>query len=100
MEQTPLQEQVQISNPPTQQPQLAKPCTGLRNIISVSAAVLGASFFMPWAKFFGGNISGLDIQKHFESYKLVWLLPVCAAITLVLNMAGAPTALARRIARR
>jgi hypothetical protein len=99
MEQTPLQEQVQTSNPPsTPQSQPSKSSNTIRNVISVSAAILGASFFMPWAAFFGGNISGLDIQKHFDSYKLVWLVPACAAITLLVNMAGAQTAIVRRIA--
>jgi hypothetical protein len=95
MEQTPLQEPVEVSSPTFTQPSRTKQST-TRNVVSVSAAALGASFFMPWAAFFGGTISGLDIQKHFDSYKLVWLLPACAAITLVLNLAGAPTALARR----
>ncbi len=53
---------------------------------------------MPWATFLGGNISGLDIQRHFKSYQLVWLMPALAGITLVMNMAGAPTNLTRRIA--
>lgn len=52
---------------------------------------------MPWASFFGGNISGLDLQKGSESYELVWLLPACAVLTLALNMAGVPTGLVRRI---
>jgi hypothetical protein len=99
MEQTPLQGQVQSSIPSsTQQSPPPKPSSIARNVISVSAAVLGASFFMPWANFLGGNLSGLELQKHLESYKLVWLLPACAAITLILNIAGAPTALVRRIA--
>jgi hypothetical protein len=99
MEQTPLQEQIQTNNPPsTQQPQPTKSSTITRNVISVSAAILGASFFMPWATFWGGNISGLEIQKNVDSYKLVWLLPACAAITLLLNVAGAQSAIVRRIA--
>ena len=53
---------------------------------------------MPWVAFFGGAASGLELQKHSDSYKFVWLLPACAVITLLLNMAGAPTALVRRIA--
>jgi hypothetical protein len=96
MEQTPLQGQVQTSS--SSATQQSKSFTIVRNAISVSAAVLGASFFMPWAVFFGANISGLDIQKNFESYRLVWLLPACALVALILNVAGASTALARRIA--
>ena len=98
MEQTPLQEPIQLGDPSSTQPPKTKPSYIARNVISVSAAVLGASFFMPWAAFFGGNISGLDIQKHFDSYKLVWLVPVCAAIALFVNIAGAQTPIVRRIA--
>jgi hypothetical protein len=101
MEQVPLQEQTQTSTSnPSSTPQ-TPPNRGThtcRNITSLAAAVLLASFFTPWATFFGGNISGLDIQKNFESYKLVWLLPACAGVTLALNLAGAPTGLVRRIA--
>jgi hypothetical protein len=98
MEQTPLQEQVQTSSSPSTQPsQPAKASNTTRHIISIAGAVLAASFFMPWAGFFGGNISGLDIQKNMESYKLVWFLPACAVVTIVLNIAGAQTAFVRRI---
>lgn len=53
---------------------------------------------MPWVAFWGGSASGLEIQKHADEYKFVWLLPACAGVALLLNMAGAPTALVRRIA--
>jgi hypothetical protein len=69
-----------------------------RNLISLSAAVVFFSFFLPWVNLFGGNISGLDIQKNFPSYQYVWLVPVVAVITLLLNMAGTNTNLVRRIA--
>jgi len=98
MEQTPLQEQIQTSSSSIQPPQPSKASNTPRNIISIAAAVLAASFLMPWAGFFGGKISGLDIQKNMDSYKLVWFLPACAIITLALNMGGAQTALVRRIA--
>lgn len=98
MEQTPLQEQVQTSSSSTQSPLPTKASNTPRNIISIAATVLAASFLMPWAGFFGGNISGLDIQKHMDSYKLVWFLPACAVVTLALNIARAQTAVVRRIA--
>jgi hypothetical protein len=100
MEQTPLQEQVQPStsnSSPTDQPPNRRSNT-YRNITSIAAAVLLASFFAPWATFLGGNLSGLDIQKHFESYKFVWLVPASAVAALVLNMAGLRTATVRRAA--
>jgi hypothetical protein len=100
MEQTPLQEQVQPStsnsSPTDQSPN--RGTNTYRNITSIAAAILLGSFFAPWATFFGENISGLDIQKHFESYRFVWLVPACAAVALVLNMAGLRTALVRRTA--
>lgn len=46
----------------------------------------------------GGNISGLDLQKHVNSYKLVWLLPLLAGLTLILSMARQNTNLLRRLA--
>jgi hypothetical protein len=100
MEQTPLQEQVQPStsnsSPIDQSSNRGK--NTCRNITTIAAAVLLASFFAPWATFLGGNLSGLDIQKHFESYKFVWLVPACALVALVLNMAGLRTASVRRAA--
>jgi hypothetical protein len=97
MEQTPLQEHVKTSSLPSPQQLQTKPSVTARNVISVSAAGLGASFFMPWMMFLGGNITGLDIQKNFPSYKLVWLLPACAAYVLIMNMAGKSKASDRRI---
>jgi hypothetical protein len=69
-----------------------------RNLISLSATVVFISFFLPWIHFFGSNLSGLDIQKNFTSYRLVWLMPLLAAGTLGLNMAGQKTDLFRRLA--
>jgi hypothetical protein len=101
MEQTPLQAQIQTStSSPSSTAQLPpNPSTNTcRNITSIAAAVLVASFFAPWATFFGENVSGLDIQKHFESYKFVWLVPMSALVALVLNIAGLRTAFVRRAA--
>jgi hypothetical protein len=70
----------------------------LRNLISLSATVLFFSFFLPWVSFLGGTLSGLDLQKHTDSYKLVWLLPAFAALTLILNIARQGTSLMRRLA--
>ena len=100
MEQTPLQEQVQTSTTNSSsagQSQHGNTNTS-RNITSLAAAVLFGSFFAPWAIFLGRNISGLDIQKNFESYKFVWLVPAFALVALVSNMAGLRTASVRRAA--
>jgi hypothetical protein len=69
-----------------------------RIIINLAATVVFFSFFLPWIIFLGSNMSGLDIQKNFSSYRLVWLVPVLAVITLLLNMSGTNTNLVRRIA--
>lgn len=101
MEQSPLQGQVQTStnNPSSTQQSPSNHSTNTcRNITSIAAAVLLASFFAPWTTFLGAKISGLDIQKNFESYKFVWLVPACALVALILNMAGLRTASVRRAA--
>ena len=68
------------------------------NLISLSAAALCASFFLTWINFLGVGLSGLHIQQNFESYRLVWLMPVLAALVLMLNMARIRTGVIRRFA--
>jgi hypothetical protein len=67
-------------------------------LIGIAAIIVCASFFMPWVSFLGANMSGLDIQKNFTSYKLVWLLPTLAIITFLLNIVGVRDNVVRRIA--
>jgi hypothetical protein len=67
------------------------------NLISLSAAILCLAFFAPWVTFFGALLSGLDIQKNFESYKLVWMVPALGLVTLGLNMARAEIGFIRRV---
>jgi hypothetical protein len=69
-----------------------------RNIISLVCVILLISFFLPWANFFGANLSGLDIQKNFSSFKLVWVLPTMALIAFIANIAGSRTSLFHRLA--
>jgi hypothetical protein len=100
MAQKPSEEQVQtskINSPSTENPSSSGSLASRRNSVSLAAVILFASFFIPWATFFGSNISGLDIQKTFSSYKLVWLLPACALLTFLLNIARLPTAIVRRL---
>jgi hypothetical protein len=85
----------------TAEPTSATPaCTPQTNrtFISIAAAALCISFFMPWVNILGANVSGMDIQKNFSSYRLVWLVPVLALITLLLAIAGQNTNVIRRIA--
>jgi hypothetical protein len=55
---------------------------GRAQLVSLCAAGLGVSFFLPWANFFGGNVSGFDIQKLGDQQRLLWLIPICCAITV------------------
>src|SRR5437899_497825 len=68
------------------------------DLVSLSAAALCLSFFLPWIKFLGAGVSGLDIQKNFSSYRLVWLMPLVAFFALVANMARQDTSIIRRLA--
>jgi hypothetical protein len=53
-----------------------------RHLINLCAAGLGVSFFLPWARFFGSNLSGFDLQKMGDQQRLLWLIPICCAITI------------------
>jgi hypothetical protein len=102
MSQTTSEEQVQTTQTasPSVQP-IQNPdriTISRRFFISVSALALFASFFLPWTTIFGKGLSGLDIQQNFSSYKLVWLLPVCALLAFILNLVGRGTNLMRRVA--
>jgi hypothetical protein len=100
MAQTPPEEKVQTSqtnSPSAENPSSSGSLASRQNSVSLAAVILFASFFFPWATFFGSNISGLDIQNNFESYKLAWLLPACALLTFLLNIARLPTAIVRRL---
>ena len=51
-------------------------------LTNLCAAGLGVSFFLPWAQFFGGNISGFDLQKAGDEQRLLWAIPVFCVITI------------------
>ncbi len=67
-------------------------------LINISALTLAASFFLPWVTVLGKGLTGLDIQRNFSSYQLVWVLPVLALLALVLNAARVETKIVRRVA--
>lgn len=52
------------------------------HIVNLCALGLGVCFFLPWAKFFVGNLSGFDLQKLGDQQRLLWLIPICCAITI------------------
>lgn len=59
--------------------------------ISICAAGLLVSFFMPWIKVFFVSVSGADIAKaagEFDigSGQFLWLIPVMAIVTLVAGL--------------
>ncbi len=43
-------------------------------------------------------MSGLDIQKHFQSYDFVWLVPASALLALFLSLGGYGGSALRRLA--
>ena len=53
-----------------------------KQLTNLCAAGLGVSFFLPWAQFFGGNISGFDLQKLGDEQKLLWAIPIFSALTI------------------
>jgi len=55
---------------------------GRTQLINLCAAGLGVSFFLPWAQFLGGNVSGFDLQKSGGEQRLLWLIPIFCAITI------------------
>jgi hypothetical protein len=55
---------------------------GRAQLVGLCAAGLGISFFLPWARFFGGNPSGFDLQKMGDQHRLLWLIPIFCVITI------------------
>lgn len=53
------------------------------HLVNLCAAVLGVSFFLPWAQIFGVNVSGFSLQKLGDAQRLLWLIPILCAITIV-----------------
>jgi hypothetical protein len=59
---------------------------GRAQIVNLCAIGLGISFFLPWANFFGANISGFDLQKAGGGQLLLWSIPIFCAITIIAGM--------------
>jgi hypothetical protein len=51
--------------------------------INLSATGLLICFFLPWAQFFTGRLSGFDLQKIGGAHKALWLIPISCIITIV-----------------
>jgi hypothetical protein len=59
----------------------------LTQLVNFCAAGLGISFFLPWAHFFGVNLSGCDLQKMGDEQRLLWLIPIFCVITIFAGIA-------------
>lgn len=57
------------------------------HLVNFCAAGLGVSFFLPWARFFGANLSGFDLQKMGDEQRLLWLIPIFCVITIFAGIA-------------
>jgi hypothetical protein len=56
-------------------------------LVTLCAVGLGVSFFLPWANFFGVSLSGFDLQKMGDEQRLLWLIPVFSAVTILAGIA-------------
>jgi hypothetical protein len=66
--------------------------------VTISAVLLFVSFFLPWITILGAGLSGLDVQRDFEAYRHIWLMPILAVITVIINIAGLNALWIRRFA--
>jgi hypothetical protein len=57
------------------------------HLVNLCAAGLAVSFFLPWARFFGANLSGFDLQKMGDQHRLLWLIPMFCVITIFAGIA-------------
>jgi len=56
---------------------------GRTQLVNLCALGLGVSFFLPWAHVFFGSPSGFDLQKLGAEQRLLWLIPIFSAITII-----------------
>lgn len=54
--------------------------------VTICAAALIASFFMPWVSAFGFNASGFDITKLGSYANWLWIIPASAGLTLLVSL--------------
>lgn len=97
---SPEKEQNQITHShskPSSPPPTSSTVTTWYVAISFSAALEIASFFLPWVTFLGTELTGAAIQSNFPSYRLIWIVPLLAGITLLFNVARVPLEIVRRI---
>lgn len=54
----------------------------LSQIVSLCAAGLLVSFFLPWINFLGLKLSGFELGKSGDKGLLLWLIPVLGALVI------------------
>ena len=57
--------------------------SGRAQLTNLCALGLGVSFFLPWANVLFGTLSGFDVQKMGDEQRLLWLIPILCAITII-----------------
>ena len=60
---------------------------GRTELISLCAAGLGVSFFLPWANVLFGTLSGFDLQKLGDQHRLLWAIPIFCVVTIIAGFA-------------
>lgn len=69
---------------PTTAPEKQTASSGRVQLTNLCALGLGVSFFLPWAHFFFGSLlTGFDLQKLGGEQRLLWLIPIFSAITII-----------------
>src|SRR5712672_3584964 len=56
---------------------------GRTHLVNLCALGLGISFFLPWANVLFGTLTGFDLQKLGDEQRLLWLIPIFSAITII-----------------
>lgn len=70
---------------------------GRAQLVNLCAVGLGISFFLPWANVLFGTLSGFDLQKLGNGYRLLWLIPIFCAITIFAGVTKRSQQIAARI---
>jgi len=60
---------------------------GRTELVSLCAAGLGVSFFLPWANVLFSTLSGFDLQKMGDEHRLLWAIPVFCVVTIIAGFA-------------
>ncbi len=68
------------------------------HLIAGAAVGMLIAFFLPWVRiFFGSPVSGFDLQKLSNGYKLLWLIPIASVITIFATFTGRSPKIAAQV---